>query len=91
MSGELFLSKSVPVNQFLSIHFDLFNIILSLCTSLLHKEEIVKVNHTGLQPSLPPLHAELHAWVFRASGSRQGISATLVSHEELRKKTTLWS
>lgn len=63
MSGELFLLKSMPVNSFLSLRFDLFNIILSLCTSFLPTEETVKANHTDLQPARPPLPAELHGWV----------------------------
>lgn len=86
MSGELFLLKSVPVNSFLSIPFDLFNIILSLCTSSLPTEETMKANHTDLQPALPPWPTELHGWVFRASGSRWGSSATPVSCEELGKR-----
>jgi len=46
----------------------------------------MKANHTDLQKGLPFLPAELHDWVFCASGSRRGSSSTLVSHEELRKR-----
>ena len=46
----------------------------------------MKANHTGLQPALPPLPAELHGWVFCASGSRRHSSATLVSHKGLAKR-----
>lgn len=66
MSGELFLLKSVPVNSFLSIRFDLFNVSLSLCTSFLPVEDTMKANHTDSQITLPPLPTGLYGCISRA-------------------------
>lgn len=66
MSGELFLLKSVPVNSFLSILFDLFNVSLSLCTSFLPVEDTMKANHTDSQITLPPLPTGLYGCIFCA-------------------------
>lgn len=65
MAGELFLSKSEPVNSFLSILFDLLNISLSHCTSFLPVEETMKANPADLQTAPPPLPAGLHGCVSR--------------------------